>query len=118
MPPSQSTASTAKTRVFPGVTLAALMSLNDQSSIGGETGGGYKLALDADGVGGLLTLNVGVGDVIVRFSHNSDRNELTVTIVKKPMLLPTAAIWAGTSQVLRQAAERASSSASKPVGGD
>jgi hypothetical protein len=103
------TASTSKTHVFSGVTLDALKGLRGQA--GGKN---YSLELDPDGVGGLFTMRAGMSDVVVRFSHNNERSELTLTIVKKPMLLPAAMIWAGTSQVLRLAADQASASAAKP----
>jgi hypothetical protein len=112
------TAATSKTHVFPGVTLQALTSLRDQAALPGQAGGNYALQLDPDGVGGLLTTHTGMGDVVVRFSHNDERAELTVTIVKKPMFLPAAAIFAGTSQVLRNAASQASPPDAKSGSGD
>ncbi len=112
MLPSRSTASASKTHVFPGVTRQALTSLQNQA------GGNYALELDPDGAGGLLTTRTGMGDVVVRFSHDSERAELTLTIVKKPMLLPAAMILEGTSQALRKAAGQASAPAAKSAGGD
>jgi hypothetical protein len=103
------TDSTSKTHVFPGVTLDALKSLQGQG--GGKS---YSLKLDPDGVGGLFTMRAGISDVVVRFSYNIERAELTLTIMKKPILLPAAMIWAGTSQVLRLAADQASASTAKP----
>lgn len=109
--------STAKTHVFQGVTLQALMSLRNQT--GGSAEGTFALQLDPDGVGGLLTTHTPMGDVVVRFSHNSERAELTLTIVKKPMFVPTSLILAQTAQVLRRAAEQASSpGAAQSVSGD
>jgi hypothetical protein len=101
-----STASASKTHIFPGVTLQALERLRDQA------GGNYALKLDPDGVGGLLTTHTPMGDVVLRFDHDSERDELKVTIVKKPMLLPAAVIVTETSQVLRHAAGLADSPAS------
>ncbi len=106
-----STSSSSKTHVFSGVTLQSLLNLQNQAGVAGQTGGNYSLQFDPDRTGGVLSMNPGVGDVVVRFSHDSARSELTLTIVKKPMLLPTAVIWAGASQVLRQAADT-------PVSGD
>jgi hypothetical protein len=115
-PSDRSKAPASKTHVFPGVTLEALASLRDQA--GGNGGGNYALKLDPNSAAGLLTTHTPMGDVVVRFSHNSERNELTLTIVKKPMLLPTAAIITGTSQVLRHAANQATRPAAKSVGND
>jgi hypothetical protein len=92
--------------------------LHTLQSLQGKPGGDYRVALDPDGVSGLLTIDVGMGDVVVRFSHNSERAELTLTIVKKPMLVPASMIWAGTSQVLRRAAEQECKSDPESVDGD
>jgi hypothetical protein len=102
---------TAQSHVFSPVTLQALTGLQ------GEPGGNYTVQLDPDGVGGLFTMNPGMGDVVLRFSYNNERAELTLTILKKPMLLPAAMIWAVASDVLRRAGQPRPA-ASKPVGGD
>jgi hypothetical protein len=105
MPPKPARASTSKTHIFPGVTLKALEKLREQA------GGSYALKLDPVGVGGLLTTGTTMGDVVLRFDLDSERAELKVVIVKKPMLMPTPVILAETSHVLRLAAEQAESSA-------
>jgi hypothetical protein len=97
----------SKTHVFPGVTLQALASLRDQPATPGQGGANYSLKLDPDGTGGLFTVNIGIGDVVLRFDHNAERAELTMSIVKKPMLVPSSAIFSQASQVLREAANRA-----------
>ena len=118
MPPSRSAGPAEKTHVFSGVTLEALLSLRDQSGLASQAGGNYAVELDPDGVGGLFKIDIGMGDVVVRFSHNSEHAELTLTIVKKPIFLPAAAIWAGTSQVLRNASGRSGLPIAKSTGGD
>jgi hypothetical protein len=101
----------SKTHVFSGVPLQALLSLRRQA------GGNYALASDPDGVGGLLTIHTPMGEVVLRFSHDNERAELTLTVVKKPMLVPTAVIFEQTSQVLlRAASETGPQAAAKPVG--
>ena len=111
--------SASKTHVFPGVTLQALASLRDQASGQGQGGANYSFKLDPDGAGGLFTAHIGIGDVVLRFTHDAERSELTMTIVKKPMLVPTAAILAQTSQVLRDVVSRTNlPSAAKPASGD
>jgi hypothetical protein len=113
MRPRPSTSPASKTHVFPGITQHTLENLRKQSD------GNYLLQLDPDGAGGLLTTPTGMGDVVVRFDHNVERAELTVTIVKKPMLLSTAVILTETSEALRRAAGPTKSPATaKPVGGD
>jgi hypothetical protein len=37
----------------------------------------------------------------VRFLHDRVREEMTVTIVRKPKLLPAAVLWAGVARALR-----------------
>jgi hypothetical protein len=101
MPPGPA----SKTHVFSGVTLQALTALRDQP------GGDYGLVFDPQGFGGMLTIHTPMGDVVVRFNHDDERAELTLTIVKKPMLLPTSVIFNQTSQVLRHAANLASPNA-------
>jgi hypothetical protein len=103
----------SKTHVFPGVALQTVISLRDQPQ------GNYKLDLDPDGLGGLLTIATPMGDVVLRLRHNSANSELTLTVVKKPMLLPTATILNTIAQVLREAAAQSGSTAApRPVSGD
>ena len=104
--------SSSKTHVFPGVTLQTLESMQS------KPGGSYKLALDPEGFRGSLTLDVGVGEVVVRFSHDSARNELTLTLVKKPIFVPASMIWTGAEQMLRQAGEQPSAPSARSVDGD
>lgn len=118
MPPSRLTAPVSSTHVFTGVSLQALTSLRDQAGKPGEPGVNYALELDPDGLGGLLTSHTPMGDVVVRLSYNSELAELTLTIVKKPMLVPARMIVEGTSQVLHQASVQAGQLAAKPAAGD
>jgi hypothetical protein len=99
------TAPNSKPHVFTRVTLQALNTLRSQA------GGNFGLELDPDGVGGLITIQTGMGEVVLRFSHNNERAELALTILKKPAKLPTMMILAETSELLRRAAK---SAASKP----
>jgi hypothetical protein len=105
--------SASKTHVFPGVALETVISLRDQAP------GNYKLDLDPDGLGGLLTISTPMGDVVLRLRHNGATSELTLTIVKKPMLLPKATILSTISEVLREAAAKTSpAAAAGAVGSD
>jgi hypothetical protein len=78
----------------------------------------HALELDPDGAGGLITTHSPMGDVIVHFSYNEELAELTLTIVKKPMLVPARMIVEGTSQVLRKVAAQAAPPAPRPAGGN
>ncbi len=69
----------------------------------GEDDGSYALPLDPDRIGGTLTKRTGMGEVVVRFDHDNARAEMTVTILKKPMMLPTPLLLAEFSLALRRA---------------
>ncbi len=84
--------------IFSGVTLEVL------SRLQAEDDGSYVLELDRNRIGGTLTRRSGLGDIIVRFDHDSQRREMAVTILKKPMLLPTPLLLAEMSLALRRAA--------------
>jgi hypothetical protein len=103
----------SNTHVYPGITLETVNSLRGQAG-----GGNLTLNLDPDGTGGLLTIPVPVGDVVLRFDHNKERSELTLTIVKKPIFLSAALIFQQASHILNQAASHAASgSGAEPAGG-
>ena len=91
----------SKKHVFSGVTAEVLGRLRH------EDDGAYVLELDPDRVGGVLIRRSGLGEVAVRFDHDRERAEITVTIVKKPMLLPTAVLLAEMSLALRRASGEA-----------
>jgi hypothetical protein len=101
----RSAGSAAKKHVFSGVTLQTIMSLQGQ----GGDGGTYKLQLDPGNTSGMLTIDAGIGDVVLRFSHDNERAELTLSIVKKPMLVPSGTILSVATQVLRNAASQTGS---------
>ena len=69
----------------------------------GEDDGSYDLELDPDRIGGTLTRRSGMGVIVVRFVHDNARAEMAVTILKKPMLLPTPLLLAEMSLALRRA---------------
>ncbi len=89
----------SKTRVFPGVTFALLSRMRE------DDGGEYALAVDPGRVGGIVHKPTPLGEVIVRFEHDDRRAEMTVTILRKPALLPAAVLWAGVSHALRRASD-------------
>jgi hypothetical protein len=85
-------------RVFPSVTPEVLKRLARGDH------GSYVLDLEpGSGLGGRLTRHTGLGDVVIRFDYNVERSEMTVTILKKPVFLPTIALWAEISNALENA---------------
>jgi hypothetical protein len=74
--------------VFHGITLAVLVRMH------AEGGGDHVVELDPDQSGGTVrrpTRSVRSPSV----SPTTGREEMTVTIVRKPKLLPAAVLWAG-----------------------
>ena len=86
-----------RTRIFVGIPLAALIRMD------AEGGGDHVVELDPDRLGGTVRRPTPLGEVVVRFLHDRVREEMTVTIVSKPRLLPEALLWAGVGLALRRA---------------
>ena len=87
----------SRKHIFAGVTSETLGRLPQWDD------GSFELQLDRDRIGGTLTRRTGLGEVVVRFNHDNERAEMTVTIVKKPMLMPTPLLLAEMSLALRRA---------------
>jgi hypothetical protein len=88
----------SRTHVFHGITLAALIRMH------ADGGGDHVVELDPDQSGGTVRRPTPLGEVAVRFLHDRAREEMTVTIVSKPKLLPAAVLWAGVARALQHAA--------------
>lgn len=84
----------AETRRFSGITLERLSRMHAAGSTD------YTLSLDPDRSGGTVSRTTPLGDVIVRFTHDRRRAEMTVVILQKPRLLPAAMVWAGVLHAL------------------
>lgn len=54
---------------------------------------GLSLALDDDGRGGTATGPTPLGEVAVRFDYAPEATQLTLTVVRKPALVPVAMLW-------------------------
>ena len=85
----------SKRHVFSGVTSEVLGRLQQWDD------GSYELQLDLDRIGGTLTRHTGLGDVVVRFDHDRERAEMTVRILKKPMLMLTPLLVARMATIFR-----------------
>ena len=86
----------AKSQTFLGVTVAMLYRMR------AAHGDNYALELEPDGVSGTVTAASTWGQVIVHFNYTAEREEVRVTILKKPMLLPAPLLWAGLTRVARE----------------
>lgn len=86
----------SKTRVFTGVTFERLSRMQE------EDRGDYALALEPGRIGGTVHKPTPLGVVVVRFAHDIQRAEMTVTILKKPVLVPAEVVWVGVSRALRR----------------
>jgi len=87
----------SRTRIYSGITLEALSRMRDDSNRD------YAVELDASGVSGTVSKPTPFGNALMRFEHDGGRAEMTVTILKKPALLPAAVLWAGVAHALRRA---------------
>lgn len=83
---------------FTGITPAILRQLAQRRR------GLISVVLNEDGCTGRATGTLPIGWVEVGFLYKQDRSELTLTVLKKPMLVPTPLLWAEFTFALREAA--------------
>jgi len=69
----------------------------------GGSGGGYHLKKSADGSHGTLSGETPVGHLTLGFKYEAERAAVTVTIEKKPFLVPAALVFATIANALREA---------------
>jgi hypothetical protein len=84
---------------FHNVTAAVL----ERLGAAGGSGGSYRLEMSADGSRGTLSGETPVGHLILGFKYEAERATVTVTIEKKPFLVPAALVFATISNALREA---------------
>jgi hypothetical protein len=77
-------------RTFSGVTVEALGRIKELGRA--EHGVVYD---PPDGPRSSATSQTPFGECVVEFVHDSTRAELTLTILKKPWLLPESLLWSG-----------------------
>jgi hypothetical protein len=63
----------------------------------------YTLDLNVTGTCGTIVAKSGVGEVVVAFDYVTERAEVTLTILNKPMFVPAPLVWAEFSLALRKA---------------
>ena len=84
---------------FHNVTPAVL----ERLGAAGGSGGGYRLEKSADGSCGTLSGETPIGHLTFGFRYEAERATLTVTIEKKPFLIPATLVFATISNALREA---------------
>jgi len=77
-------------RAFPGVTPAILGRMKELGRAE------YGIVYDPpDGPVGTATSQTPLGECVIEFAHDAAKSELTLTLVKKPWLLPEDVLWSG-----------------------
>jgi hypothetical protein len=87
----------SKVQTFKGVTQDVLEYLH---AVGGRD---FVTEFEADGRRGTITGASGLGRVSLHFDYDAARAEMTLTILKKPMLAPPSLLWAEFSYAVRDA---------------
>ena len=87
----------SKVQTFKGVTQAVLEYLH---AIGGRD---FVTEFEADGRRGTITGASGLGRVSLHFEYDEPRAEMTLTILRKPMLAPASLLWAEFSYAVMDA---------------
>jgi hypothetical protein len=91
---------TPNSRIFSGVTVEALSHVKEL----GRTE--YGVIFDpAEGSRSTATSQTPFGECVVELEYDIARAELTLTIVKKPWLLPESLLWSGFWETLERCRE-------------
>jgi hypothetical protein len=84
-------------RTFPDVTLVILGRMKELGRAE------YGIVYDPpDGPAGTATSQTPLGECVIEFAHDAIHAELTLTLVKKPWLLPEDVLWRGFSETLER----------------
>jgi len=106
----------ASRHTFKGVTPAILRQLAESRR------GAIRVVFNKDGCTGRASGTLPIGWVDVSFSYAKDQRELVLTVLKKPMLVPTPLLLAEFTLALREAAsaidQNAAFAEGRPAGRD
>jgi hypothetical protein len=84
-------------RTFSGVTVEILTRMKE---VGRAE---YSIAYDPpEGPVSTATSQTPLGECVIEFAHDAAKAELTLTLVKKPWLLPEGLLWNGFSETLER----------------
>jgi hypothetical protein len=53
-----------------------------------------------DGSASIATSQTPLGECVIEFAHDVEKAELTLTLIKKPWLLPESTLWNGFTETL------------------
>lgn len=90
----------SKSRMFPNVTTEILSRIKEVERA--EHGVIYD---PPDGPRSTASSQTRLGECVIQFDHDSARAELTVTILKRPWLLPEKLLWDGFVSVIERCRE-------------
>jgi hypothetical protein len=66
----------------------------------------YGIVFDPpEGPNSTATSQTPLGECVIEFAHDAERAELTLTLVKKPWLLPEGLLWNGFLETLERCRE-------------
>jgi len=84
-------------RTFSGVTVDILTRMKEFGRAQ------YNIVYDpAEGPVSTATSQTPLGECVIEFAHDAAKSELTLTLVKKPWLLPEGLLWNGFSETLER----------------
>ena len=90
----------SSTRTFSGVTDAILSRMKEFGRAE------YGIVYDPpEGAISTATSQTPLGECVIEFAHDSAKAELTLTLVKKPWLLPEGVLWSGFVATLERCRE-------------
>jgi hypothetical protein len=88
------------TRKFSGVSAAMVVRMKEYSR------SQYGVVFDPpEGPNSIATSQTPLGECVIEFAHDSEREELALTVVKKPWLLPEGLLWNGFVETLERCRE-------------
>jgi len=88
-------------RTFPGVTSEILSRMKELGRAE------YHIIYDpAEGPVSTATSQTPLGECVIEFAHDPAKAELTLTLVRKPWLLPESLLWDGFVSTLERCREK------------
>jgi len=87
----------SNTRTFSGVTADVVSRMKEFARAK------YDIVFNPpDGSTSVATSQTPLGECVIEFTHDAAKAQLTLTLVKKPWLLPESMLWNGFTETLDQ----------------